>query len=303
MLNARGFSKGGIPIIDKNKVIDVMADSIVNTAKALSKSYEEAKPKVGIVMQIPSVSGDPYIVAVNKQNYSAYPLSTETYSIRQTVLVFIVKNGSKNFIIGGTSDHTPASYTSLSDIPSAFTPTSHTHGNITNDGKVGTDSGKYLVTGTGGLVQTGMTVGEYALKACCATGSEASLALTSGTVTQIALATLNPFNDSTLFSISDGGVKVSVAGNYMISGSAYIGLTTVANTAIGRNASIYKNATEIVNSGDYSYNTGTNGTVATGVKIVTLAANDILYLKVRSANTAGTAYPNHSSTYLTIVKI
>jgi uncharacterized protein (TIGR02145 family) len=40
--------------------------------------------------------------------------------------------------------------TRLSD---ARTPTSHTHGNITNDGKVGSASGKILTTGTGGAVQ------------------------------------------------------------------------------------------------------------------------------------------------------
>jgi len=39
--------------------------------------------------------------------------------------------------------------------PSSFTPASHTHGNITNDGKVGTASGKPLITGTGGAVTAG----------------------------------------------------------------------------------------------------------------------------------------------------
>ena len=36
-----------------------------------------------------------------------------------------------------------------------FTPKSHTHGNISNDGKVGTTSGKPLITGTGGAVTAG----------------------------------------------------------------------------------------------------------------------------------------------------
>lgn len=33
------------------------------------------------------------------------------------------------------------------------TPTSHTHGNLSNDGKVGTASGKIITTGTGGAIQ------------------------------------------------------------------------------------------------------------------------------------------------------
>ena len=38
---------------------------------------------------------------------------------------------------------------------SGYSTTSHGHGNIDKDGKVGSTSGKPLITGTGGLVQTG----------------------------------------------------------------------------------------------------------------------------------------------------
>ena len=40
-----------------------------------------------------------------------------------------------------------------SRLTDARTPTSHTHGNITNDGKIGSSSGKIITTGTGGAVQ------------------------------------------------------------------------------------------------------------------------------------------------------
>ena len=50
---------------------------------------------------------------------------------------------------------TSGSYNDLSNIPASFTPASHTHGNITNDGKVGTTADKPLITGTGGVVQAG----------------------------------------------------------------------------------------------------------------------------------------------------
>lgn len=42
----------------------------------------------------------------------------------------------------------------------ARTPLSHTHGAITNDGKIGTDSGKILVTGNGGAITTSDLVTE-----------------------------------------------------------------------------------------------------------------------------------------------
>ena len=44
--------------------------------------------------------------------------------------------------------------------PPTFTPASHTHGNITNDGKVGTNTyaNKILVTGSGGVVTIASTI-------------------------------------------------------------------------------------------------------------------------------------------------
>jgi hypothetical protein len=42
-----------------------------------------------------------------------------------------------------------------SRLSDARTPTSHTHGNLTNDGKLGTTSGKPVITTTGGAITTG----------------------------------------------------------------------------------------------------------------------------------------------------
>ena len=42
-----------------------------------------------------------------------------------------------------------------SRLTDARTPTSHTHGNLTNDGKLGTTSGKPVITTTGGAITTG----------------------------------------------------------------------------------------------------------------------------------------------------
>lgn len=50
---------------------------------------------------------------------------------------------------------TTGKYTDLTNIPSTFTPSSHSHGSITNDGKLGTSSGKPLITTTGGEITTG----------------------------------------------------------------------------------------------------------------------------------------------------
>ena len=58
----------------------------------------------------------------------------------------------------GSSTSTSATeFVSCSDsrLSDARTPTSHTHGNVTNDGKVGTAAGKPLITGTNGVVTAG----------------------------------------------------------------------------------------------------------------------------------------------------
>lgn len=43
-------------------------------------------------------------------------------------------------------------WSKLSNVPSTFTPTSHAHGNVTNDGRIGTTSGQLVMTGTGGAL-------------------------------------------------------------------------------------------------------------------------------------------------------
>ena len=50
---------------------------------------------------------------------------------------------------------TTGRYTDLINIPTTFTPSSHAHGSITNDGKIGTVSGKPLITSSGGEIATG----------------------------------------------------------------------------------------------------------------------------------------------------
>lgn len=147
------------------------------------------------------------------------------------------------------------------------------------------------------------TVSGTILRACCARGSAATLALTRNTITTIVLNTMIVNSDSGLYSFNSNGIKISQSGFYMVSGSVYTAITTVANAAIGRSVYIFNGSTELFHSADYTYNTGTTGAIASGLKLISVNANDIIYLKVRSSNTAGTAYPPNSGTYLSIAKI
>ncbi|MBQ9026867.1 MAG: hypothetical protein IJ743_00580 [Bacilli bacterium] len=64
-------------------------------------------------------------------------------------------NESLTDIVAGDLDLTGYVKDNDSRLSDARTPTSHTHGNITNDGKVGTAANKPLITGTGGVVGAG----------------------------------------------------------------------------------------------------------------------------------------------------
>lgn len=57
-------------------------------------------------------------------------------------------------------DELSISWNDITGKPSTFTPASHTHGNITNEGKVGTNTyaNKILVTGSGGVVTIASTI-------------------------------------------------------------------------------------------------------------------------------------------------
>lgn len=59
----------------------------------------------------------------------------------------LVEDGTK-----AERDHTH-SVDDITDFPTKMTPASHTHGNITNDGKIGTAANKVITTTTGGTLQ------------------------------------------------------------------------------------------------------------------------------------------------------
>ena len=78
-------------------------------------------------------------------------------------------NGVKTFSDGIVSDVTGSAtsvpWTGVTGKPSDFTPSSHTHGNISNDGKIGTTANQPLITGTGGAITAG-TFGNQANTFC-----------------------------------------------------------------------------------------------------------------------------------------
>ena len=53
----------------------------------------------------------------------------------------------------GDTIYLKANWNNLDNKPSTFTPTAHTHGNVSNDGKIGSTAGLIIKTGTSGLLE------------------------------------------------------------------------------------------------------------------------------------------------------
>lgn len=56
-------------------------------------------------------------------------------------------------------DELSVAWNDITGKPSSFTPSSHTHGNLTNDGKIGNTANKVIITGTGGSLTAVSTIG------------------------------------------------------------------------------------------------------------------------------------------------
>ena len=95
-----------------------------------------------------------------------FALTTDDVQLGDTVqqldtgVMYAVTDVTKLDSADGYTEFTAGSATSVpwsgvTGKPSSFTPSSHTHGNISNDGKVGTTANVPLITGAGGVVQAG----------------------------------------------------------------------------------------------------------------------------------------------------
>ena len=100
----------------------------------------------------------------------------------------------------------------------ARTPTSHTHGNLTNDGKVGSTANYFVYTTTGGAITSKQKIGNITTSgAIGSTANNPLITTTSGVITTGSFGTAaNTFcagNDSRLhthtFTYSNGTLTIS----------------------------------------------------------------------------------------------
>lgn len=124
--------------------------------------------------------------------------------------------------------------------------------------------------------------------------------------TKVTLNTVDISNDpDNIFSFSDGGVKIAQAGVYRVSGSVYV-LPTADTRAVGcyiYTGTNYASSAEVT-GGLYGVGEGSmSRPVYGGAKLVSLNANDIVFMCSRTTSDIGTHSPSNVSTYLLIEKI
>lgn len=142
----------------------------INTAIDTAISNLSSIRAIEVVSTLPTASsstmGKLYIISENsKINVYYTTQSGSTYSWHKMdadILDELVVNwsdvqGRPTKTSDFTNDGADGSHLFVSDndsrLSDARTPTSHTHGNLTNDGKVGSSSGKIITTTTGGAIQ------------------------------------------------------------------------------------------------------------------------------------------------------
>ena len=68
---------------------------------------------------------------------------------------YITSSGS---ITGNAATASAVPWSGVTDKPSSYTPSSHTHGNLTNGGAIGSTSGLPVITGTSGVLEAGAVI-------------------------------------------------------------------------------------------------------------------------------------------------
>lgn len=147
----------------------------------------------------------------------------------------------------------------------------------------------------------------YTKTICQGTGTDSSLSLTNGTITQVPLKSFTYTDQIHLsgnVSGTDYGIDVLTHGLYKISASVHYTAVSSSTTAIGcyvkagTNGASFANATEIVGLVQAPCSPSYNAAVVT--KLVELQANDRLYLGARSVGVNGSANPDNAATYLCV---
>ena len=140
-----------------------------------------------------------------------------------------------------------------------------------------------------------------------ATGNDTSQrTLTQNAITQIQLVSTGSIGFGTGLTISSGGIQVASAGVYKVSGSVKMRSATTGTTygrkALITSGSSFSNSTEVTGAGANGSASLLDG-VAIPAKLVSLSANDIVFLCAKSLDGEGLAEEHSVETYLLVERV
>ena len=182
-----------------------------------------------------------------------YALTTDDVQLGDTVqqldtgVMYVVTDETKLDSADGYTEFTAGSATSVpwsgvTGKPSTFTPSSHTHGNITNDGKVGTTANIPLITGTGGAVQAG-SFGNSANTFCEGNDSRLSDARTPVSHTHGDITNDGKLGTASRALITDGNKNIAVSSVSSTELGYLSGVTSSVQTQLNAKAGLSDNNT------------------------------------------------------------
>ena len=165
--------------------------------------------------------------------------------------------------------------------PSDYATSTHSHGNITSDGKIGSSSGYIVVTSTGGLLSTTQTIGATKVKDSTAHNNIGTLGnATQGVInTAIDTALGNKANTSDLGAVAlsnsyddlDDLPSIPIVDTVLNSSSDNAIANSIVAVALNNRASSTHNHNYILNNGTITQ-TGVNG----GNLVVTNSSNQVI---------------------------
>ena len=154
---------GKAPLVHTHAASDITSGTF-NIARIPNLDASKITSGTIDIARLPKGSLERLIKVANQA--ARYALTADDVQLGDTVqqldtgVMYVVTDETKLDSADGYTEFTAGSassvpWTGVTGKPSDYPPSSHTHGNISNDGKVGTDANKPLITGTGGAVQAG----------------------------------------------------------------------------------------------------------------------------------------------------
>ena len=154
---------GKAPLVHTHSASDVTSGTF-NIARIPNLDASKITSGTIDIARLPKGSLERLIKVANQA--ARYALTADDVQLGDTVqqldtgVMYVVTDETKLDSADGYTEYTAGAaasvpWSGVTGKPSSYTPASHSHGNITNDGKMGTTANLPLITGTGGAVQAG----------------------------------------------------------------------------------------------------------------------------------------------------